>query len=159
VLPNQYLMNRLLRRLAREYPNRVEISTLEDLDTPEAQRALFYLAEQGLVAPGFISERPGQPREMLEATITARGLEKVQGEAEPPSQQPGLPLPFEMEALRHFLKRSIESSTLPETVKQESAERLMAFSDDDVKFLVIRLIQKVAEDPKVIAHLIKSYRA
>jgi hypothetical protein len=156
--PNDYLLNRVLRRLARHYPNHVEIFALDDLDTPETQRALFYLHEKGLVEPGFISDRPGNPREMLKAKITARGLEVLRGgdKAEAEVTRGTFPPPFEIEALRHFLKQAMESAALSESKRQAATERLMAFSEADMKSLLVRLIQMVSRRPEEIVDVIRS---
>ncbi len=82
MVPNEYQMRRVLRRLEREYPGLVDISRYAEIDTPESHRALFYLAEKGFVEPGTVSERPGQSREMLEARITAKGLDWLKNGAD-----------------------------------------------------------------------------
>lgn len=53
MVPDEHLMRRVLRRLAKGYPARVEISLFADIDTPEGHRALFYPAEKGLVGKRF----------------------------------------------------------------------------------------------------------
>lgn len=156
VIPDQHLQDRVLRRLAREYPNRVEVSTLGALDTPETQRALFYLYEKGFVEAGYISERPGQPREMLEAKITARGMEALVGVRDTTPQGAHVVVPFEIDALRHFFKRSIEGSAIADSKKQRAIERLMGFSDADVKALLVRLVHQLAERPDALIDSIES---
>jgi hypothetical protein len=154
--PSEQLLNRVLRRLARDYPNDVEIFTLDDLDTPETQRALFYLHEKGLIEPGFISERPGQPREMLKAKITARGLETLKGVGAKASSGTALPVPFEIEALRHFIKQSIENAALSASSKQIAIERLMGFSEADMKSVLVKLVQKISRRPEEVIEIIQS---
>ena len=152
--PNDYQQNRVLRRLAKHYPNHVEISELPELDTPETQRVLFYLEEKGLVEPGFISARPGQPREMLQARITALGLDRVKGRDL--GQCVVSPLPFETEALRHFIKQSLEIAEFSQSAKQGAVRRLMALSEADMKSLLVKALQRISRRPEDILEIIQN---
>ena len=152
------LMRRVLRRLAREYPSFVEISVHPELDTPDAHRTLFYLAEKELVEPRAISNRPGQPREMLEAKITASGLDWLEKPEATPSEFGDASSPFELEALRHFLKQSLEMSNLSQEPRHQAITHLMSFSGAEVKSLVLRLLQRTAERPVELAELISKIR-
>jgi hypothetical protein len=152
--PDPLLVRRALRRLAREFPNIVEISAFPELDTADGHRALFYLADKKFVESGAISNRLGQPREMLQAKITASGLDWLHGEESTSSALGDTTSPFELEALRHFLKQSLETSDIPAQKKQVAIARLLAFSSADVKALVLRLLQATADRPDVLVELI-----
>jgi len=152
------LMRRVLRRLAREYPSFVEISVHPELDTPDAHRTLFYLAEKELVEPGATSNRPAQSREMLEAKITVSGLNWLKNPDAASSEFGDASSPFELEALRHFLKQSLEMSNLAQEPRQQAIAQLMSFSGAEVKSLVLRLLQRTAERPAELAELISKVR-
>jgi len=155
MVPDEYQMRHVLGQLAREYPGRVEISLFAELDTPENHRALFYLAEKGFVEPGQMSERPGQNREMLEARITATGLDWLEKGTDSISVGNGT-ASGESEALRQFLLRAVNASTLSRELKEATKTRLLAFSGEDLKALQLRLLQAMAERPEVIAELVNS---
>lgn len=93
---------------------------------------------------------------MLEARITARGLQTLQTGTQQTHKQ--TPIPFEIEALRHFLRQSLNDFDLPAQTKQNAIDRLMGFSETEVKALAVRLIQNTAERPDVIAEFIGSSR-
>ena len=155
MVPDEYQMRRALRRLAREYPNRVEISLFAEFDAPESHRVLFYLAEKGFVEPGQISDRLGQRREMLEARITAQGLDWLEKGTN--SIPGGNETTFgESEALRQFLVQSINASTLSQESKELTRTRLLGFSGEDLQALQRRLLQAIAERPELIAKLVIS---
>ena len=153
MVPDEYQMRRVLRRLAREYPRLVETGLFAEIDTPESHRALFYLAEKGYVEPGQISERPGQSREMLEARITAKGLDWLEKGIDSTSVDHETAF-GEYEALRQFLVQSINASTLSAKLKEATRTRLLGFSGEDLKALQLRLLQAIAERPEVIAELV-----
>ena len=155
MVPNEYKMRRALRLLAQEYPNLVEISLFPEFDAPESQPVLFYLAEKGFVQAGQISHRPGQSREMLEAKITAQGLDWLEKRTN--SIPAGNETTFgESEALRQFLLQSISTSTLSQETKDLTRTRLLGFSGEDLKALQRRLLQAIAERPELIAKLVIS---
>jgi hypothetical protein len=155
---DQILMRRVLRRLAREYPSFVEISVHPELDTSETHQALFYLAEKRLVEPGATSNRAGQPREMLEAKITPAGLDWLEEPVAAPSELGDAAGPFELEALRHFLKQALVMSHLPQESRQQAIAQLMSFSGAEVKSLILRLLQRTGERPTELAELISRIR-
>jgi hypothetical protein len=148
-------MRRALRLLARNYPNRVEISSFAEFDAPGNQRVLFYLAEKGFVEPGKISDRYGRDREMLEATVTARGLDWLE-KGHTPETTGNEPSFGESEAFRLFLVQSIKASALSEEIKVATSTRLLSFSGEDLKALQRRLLQAMAEKPELIAKLVMS---
>ena len=152
--PDLLLQRRVLRRLAREFPSIVEVSTVPELDTVDAHGALFFLAEKKFVDPGAISSRPGEPREMLEATITAAGLEWLGGQDTPADSLTDGASPFELEALRHFLKQALECADISAQTKQDAIARLLAFSSADIKALVLRLLRATTDRPDVLVDLI-----
>lgn len=150
--PDTNQMRRVLRRLARAYPNVVEISTIPEIDTPDGHRTLFYLEEKRYVERGSVSERPGQAREMLAARATAKGLDWLKKGVDP------TPLlsssPAELEALREFLSQSIQSSDLHTEIKQPAVARLHGLSAEELKALHLRLLRSLAEKPEMIVEAI-----
>jgi len=154
VTPDPIVVRRVLRRIAREFPNIVEISVFPELDTADGHRALFYLADKKFIEPGAVSNRPGQPREMLQAKITASGLDWLHGQDSTPNALGDATSPFELEALRYFLKQSIETSDIAVPAKQVAIARLLAFSSADIKALVLRLLQAAADRPDVLVEFI-----
>lgn len=153
MVPDEYQMRHVLRRLAKEYPASIEITVFADLDTPEGHRALFYMAEKQFVEPVQVSERPGQSREMLEARITAKGLDWLEKGTETPAAANDTAF-VESEALRQFLVQSINASALSREIKEGTRTRLLAFSREDLKALYRRLLQAIAERPELIAQII-----
>jgi hypothetical protein len=153
-LSDLHFQRHILRRLAREFPTVVEISTVADLDTPEAHAALFYLAEKGLVEPGYISNRAGESREMLQARITARGPDWLQAEGDSSIGAADLASIFEPEEFRHYIRQSVDSSNLPDHSKRSAIQRLMTFDALDIRALALRLVQTIAHRPEVIVELI-----
>ena len=129
--PDPILMRLILRKLAREFPSFVEISVHAVLDTPECHRTLFYLAEKNLVEPGAISKRPGQRREMLEAKITALGLDWLQNQGVASTEYFENAGPFELEALRHFLKQALDNSEIDSDVRGDAVAKLMTLRRAD----------------------------
>ncbi len=155
IVPDEYQQRRVLRRLAKEFPGLVEVSLFADIDTPESHRVLFYLAEKGFVEPGQISDRPGRSREMLEARITAKGLDWLEKGGESQALRGEMTI-GESEALRQFLVQSLNASSLSEEVKVTAKNRLLGFSAEDLKALHLRLLQALAQRPEVIAEVLIS---
>ena len=155
MVPSEYKMRRALRLLAQDYPNVVEISLFAEFDAPGSQQVLFYLAEKGFLESGQISNRPGQNREMLEARVTAQGLEWLENRTNSKPQDSETAF-GESEALRQFLVQSINGSTLSEEIKEEAKARLLGYAGEDLKALQRRLLQAIAERPELIAKLIVS---
>lgn len=155
IVPDEYQQRRVLRRLAKEFPGLVEVSLFADIDTPEGHRALFYLAEKGFVDPGQISDRPGRSREMLEARITAKGMDWLESGGAPQALRTEMTV-TEYEALRQFLVQSVIASSLAEGTKVATRDRLLGLSSEELRALHLRLLQALAERPEIIAEVVAS---
>lgn len=154
VVPDVYQMRRVLRRIADAYPRLVEVSTVPDIDTPQGHRTLFYLEEKELVARGTVSEHPGQPSEMLEVRATAKGIDWLSKGDDRALEDPTSDSPSGLEALRYFLRQSIEASDLQHGAKHIAIDQLLGLSTDGLKALHLRLLQAIAESPEVIVEQI-----
>jgi hypothetical protein len=157
IVPDEYQQRRVLRRLAKESPGLVEVSLFAEIDTPEGHRALFYLAEKGLVEPGQISDRPGRSREMLEARITAKGLDWLESGGDS-REVPNQATVADTEALRHFLLQSLNVPSLSERTRMAGKKRLLDLSTEELKALHLKLLQALAERPDIIVEVLLSER-
>lgn len=151
---NENLQRQILRRLAREYPNFAEISLWYDYEDTEIQQNLFYLAEKGSLEPRSNRERPGTIRAMLEAKITARGLELIHGAKDSATSAESSPLSLELEAVRQFIAQALSRSAVPDQPKREALNRLAEFSESDLKAFLVRLIQAAAENPRTLVNVV-----
>jgi hypothetical protein len=66
--------------------------------------------------------------------------------------------PFELEALRHFLKQSIEMSNMAQELKQKAIAQLTSFSTAEVKSLVLRMLQVASARPNELMNLVSKVR-
>ena len=155
IVPDENLQRRVLRRLAKESPGLVEVSLFPEIDTSEGHRALFYLAEKGLVEPGSTSNRPGSSREMLDARITAKGLDWLES-GRTSQEMPNLITAADTEALRHFLMQSLNVPTLSERTMLVVKERLLGLSTDQLRALHLKLLRALAQRPDIIVEVLMS---
>jgi hypothetical protein len=95
---------------------------------------------------------------MLEAKITASGLDWLEKPNASALEFGDTSGPFELEALPHFLKQSLEMSTLAKEPKQHAIAQLTSFSGAEVKSLVLRLLQSAAGRPAELVELISKIR-
>jgi hypothetical protein len=91
----------------------------------------------------------------LDLFVSRRGLDWLKNGTK------SVPLPNESafgesEAFKQYLMQSINASTLPREVKEETRGRLLVYSGEDLKALQRRLLQAIAERPELIAKLVNS---
>ena len=154
-MPNQLLVSRVLRRLAKEYPNEVEISCYPEIDTPECHRALFYLADKKLIEAINISPiRIGQPPEILKARINAESLEYLNGHALSSDVDAERAPVLDAEAFRAFLTQEISRGGLPVPTRRDLNNRISAMSSHELNALALKLIRASVRDPNVLVSII-----
>jgi len=155
LVPDQIIINRILRRLAREYPKVVEISCIPEIDTPDCHRALFFLAETGLVES--VSESPkrnGQAPEMLEAKITARGLSSLDDRQFTNNTVNQSFNCIDPDAFRTFLSQEIARASLNEPTRSQAIDRINQLTNREIDALSVKLITAAVRNPELFVELI-----
>jgi hypothetical protein len=153
--PDQIVINRILRRLAKEYPAVVEISCFPEIDTPECHRALFFLAETGLVESVAESpKRSGQAPEMLEAKITARGLSSLDDRQFTNNTINQSFNCIDPDAFRTFLSQEISRASLDESTRSQAIGRIKQLTNREIDALSVKLIAAAVRNSELLAELI-----
>lgn len=147
------LIKTILSTLKREYPNKVEISRYPRIDTPDAHRALFYLAEKRLISSGEVSDREGV-RQMLVAKITAKGLDYLGKEEQNGNQKEAIRPILDIEKLRELLEQTLSTPQFNNGRELMAISRLRAISEQEMQYIVKKLINVAARNPEAFTDAI-----
>lgn len=147
------LITTVLKTLELEYPNMVETSRYPRIDTPDAHRIMFYLAEKDLIKAGEISER-GKFPEMLEAKITAKGLDYLDNPVSSHTLQSNGNSIFDTKTLRDFVIHALSSSQLDNQSTQLAIEKLLTLDQGEMDAFAIKLLQIAVRDTKSIMSIL-----
>ena len=152
---NEGLINTILGILKQDYPNMVETTRFGSIDTLDGHKTMFFLAESELITSGEISRRGDFP-EMLEAKITAKGLEHIESSTYANNLKTDQSLISDTEALKSFVTQVL-SSTKP--IKQETKlaiDNLQNFNNREMSAFTIKLIKLAVKDQNSIISILRS---
>lgn len=147
------LVKTILSTLKREYPNKVETSRYPRIDTPDAHRAMFYVAEKRLITSCEVSEREGI-KQMLVAKLTAKGLDYLEKEEQETTKKKPAPSVLDAEELREFLSNILSSPQFNNSNELMVISRLRATTKQEIQTIVKRLIKVAARNPEAFVEAI-----
>ncbi|MCU1201817.1 hypothetical protein [Stenotrophomonas maltophilia] len=150
------VQNKLLQRLADEYPQPVEALELgRGIDPQLLDPTIAYLEEHGLVRATFIgSLNMGNP--LLEAKITARGIDFLADDGGLGAILAVVTVKMHEDTLKQLIASKLEAADLPPQDKKRFLDQLRELPGETTKHLALKLVDVGLENWHKALPLIQS---
>lgn len=150
------VQNKLLQRLADEYPQPVEALELgRGIDPQLLDPTIAYLEEHGLVRATFIgSLNMGSP--LLEAKITARGIDFLADDGGLGAILAVVTVKMHEDTLKQLIASKLEAADLPPQDKKRFLDQLRELPGETTKHLALKLVDVGLENWHKALPLIQS---
>lgn len=138
---NRKLQHNILTALEEKYPDSILVQALPDFTPGRPYMAnLFYLQEHGLIQGGDIRE-PGQCRSMVDAQITAEGMDFLKNDGGIPAIRGEGTIALEIRQVLKLLIDRAAADAENEVSIQKRADQLRHMGPTSLRELVYHLLE------------------